>query len=239
MKSQSLIIVFGIALVGCGNSGPKPVAKTPDVAEVKVTPQNQLTLFPLVEGNSWTYVMEVSAESVNQPKQTLKAEIVYKVTKVTKNSADSAKVTLSVMQDGKMQDEQEWGYDSKGIFQISAKASKIAFSPKQPVIRFPVKDQDTYKWDGSGQTPVGKLGTMKYGFKNDGMQTVDTEMGQMNALFIQSGGSFKVTNGIEGKVIMNAWYTPGIGLARFRQVIYVKGANSTITLRLKSYNVKK
>ena len=242
MKFSVLFTVLGLALVGCGNSGnsgAKPVAKSSEVVEVKVTPQNQLSLFPLVEGNSWTYVMEVSAESVNQPKQSLKTELQYKVTKLTKDSADSARATLAVMQDGKQQDEQEWGYDKNGIYQISAKASKIEFSPKQPVIRFPVKDQDTFKWNGTGQTPVGKLGTMRFAYKEDGMQTVDTEMGQMSAFFVQSGGTFIVNKGIQGQVVMNSWYTPGIGLVRFRQVIYVKGANSSITLRLKSYNVKK
>ena len=239
MKSQALMIVVGLALIGCGNSGSPSTAKAPEVAQVKVTPQNQLSLFPLEVGNTWTYVMEVVAQSATAPKQSLTAEIQYKIIKVTKDSADSAHATLAVMQDGKQQDEQEWGYDSKGLYQLSMKAAKTPFTPKQPVIKFPPKEGGTFKWEGSGLTPIGKPGTMRYAYKNDGNQNVDTEMGQMNALFMQTGGSFKATGGIQGQLIVNSWFSPGVGLVRYRQVVYVKGANSSITLRLKSYTVKK
>ena len=81
---------------------------------------------------------------------------------------------------------------------------------------------------------------MKYKYKNDGIQqNVDTEQGSMSALFMQTEGSFKTSDAIDGKLIVNSWFTPGVGLIRFRQVVQVKTVTSSITLRLKSYNVKK
>ena len=238
MKTLPSIFLTGALAVGCGTPGTKVAAKTPDVKQASVTVKNQRTLFPFVEGNTWTFGLEISAQIANRPKQNLTGVLEYKVSKVFKDSPTATRAIIEVLQDGKKQDEQEWGNDEKGIFQVSMKSTRQAYSPKQPVIRFPVKDQDTFRWEGTGLTPDGKQGSMKYVYKNDGMQNVDTEMGQMNALFMQSAGTFKGNDGSIGQLVVNAWFTPGVGLVRYRQVIQLKGANTSITLRLKSYTVK-
>jgi hypothetical protein len=239
MKTQSLLIVVGVTIFGCGK--PTPPANTkPAVPAVQISAQNQQSLFPFVEGNSWTFAIDLATEAPNKPRQSLTGEIQYKVDKVSKSADGSTRATISVTQNGKKQDEQEWSSESTGIYQISMKASKVAFNPKQPVIRFPVKDQEDFRWEGSGITPIGRPGVMRYAFKNDGIQAnVDTDMGTMSALFMQTGGTFKSNDGIGGQVVVNSWFSPGVGLIRYRQVIGVKGVNSSITLRLKSYNVKK
>ena len=243
MKSQTLMIVAGLSIIGCGKGSspgadPKQsLARAPEGAPV--TPQNERTLFPFAEGNVWTYAIEIKTQIAGKPEQNATGEIQYKITSVVKNSPDSVRATLAIMQNGKQTDVQEWGCDSKGIFQLSMKSSKTPYSPKQPVIRFPVKDQDAFRWEGTGLTPIGKPGSMRYAFKNDGTLPADTEMGQMNAVFMESGGSFKTSDGIIGQIIVNSWFTPGVGLVRYKQEIGLKGGKSSITLRLKSYNVKK
>jgi hypothetical protein len=240
MKQYVILGTIGLTIVGCGSSGSKPTDTKREAPDVKLSVQNQRSLFPLEVGNSWTYALEVVAQTANQPKQTRTAEVQYKVTKVSKESSDSTKATLGIFQDGKLQDEQEWSCDNKGIFQISMKAAKVPYIPKQPAIRFPLKDQDEFRWEGTGLTPIGKQGSMKTAFKNDGIQkNVDTDMGPMSALFMQNGGSFKTTDGIVGNQVVNSWFTPGVGLVRFRQVLQLKNGSSSIILRLKSYNVKK
>ncbi len=239
MKFSPHIFLFGLMTIGCGSSNAKPVQNSPEVREVKVSAENQQSLFPFVEGNTWSFATEVVAESTNRPKQIMSGILEYKVAKVIQDSPTSKRAIIEVSSDGKKQDEQEWSSDEKGIFQISMKSPRVPFLPKQPVVRFPVKDQDTYRWEGTGLTPLGKQGSMRYAYKNDGMQTVDTEMGQMNGMFLQTGGTFKATDGTVGQLIVNAWFSPGVGLVRYKQEIQVKGGKSAITLRLKSYNVKK
>ena len=243
MKFQSLIIVAGLTIFGCGKgSNATSGSKTSSVKApegVPVTVQNERTLFPFAEGNVWNYAIEIKTQIAGKPEQNAVGEIQYKMTKVTKESGDSVRATLAIMQGGKQSDAQEWICDSTGFYQVSAKATKVTFSTKQPVIKFPVKDQETFRWEGTGLTPIGKQGSMRYAFKNDGTVPTDTEMGEMNAMFMESGGSFKTTDGIIGQIIVNSWFTPGVGLVRYKQEIGLKGGKSSITLRLKSYNVKK
>lgn len=240
MKTQSLLIILGLTLVGCGKSDPKLANAKPTTPVVTVTSENQRTLFPFAVGNSWNFAIEIQTQAANRPKESVSGEVQYKVTKTIPVANDGVKATIAVMQDGKKIDEQDWICDSKGIFQISMKSSNSVFTPRQPVIRFPVKDQDEFRWEGTGVTPIGKPGSMKYAFKNDGVQpNVDTDMGTMGALFMQTGGSFKTNEGVIGNLVVNSWFSPGVGLIRYRQVISAKGVNSSLTLRLKSYNVKK
>jgi hypothetical protein len=59
----------------------------------------------------------------------------------------------------------------------------------------------------------------------------------MSGLFIESSGTFKSAKG-EGVVGNNSWFVPGVGLARFKQVVQIQGGRSSLTLRLKSYTIK-
>ena len=240
MKAPQLIVLLGIVSIGCGNSDSKPAAKkTAEANAVKVTAENQKSLFPFAVGNTWSYSMEVNAEAVNRPRQSINGVLTYTITKVTKDSATSSRAMMQVTRDGKKQDEQEWLCDDKGIYQTSMKAGQPTFSPRQPVILFPAGKEGNFKWEGTGTTPVGKPGQMTYAYKNDGLQTVDTEMGSMTGVFMQSVGSFKTNDGLGGAIGVNAWYSPGVGLIRYRQDLRLKDAVSSIVLRLKSYNVKK
>ncbi|MEI8280866.1 MAG: hypothetical protein WCG75_00535 [Armatimonadota bacterium] len=243
MKIQSVIVVCVLAIVGCSKSDPAGTTNKPKVApEVQITTQNQKSLFPFAVGNSWTFAMEVSLETPNQPRSTGNLIVQYTVTKIA-TEGSTVKATLDVSNNGKVQDQQVWAVDSTGIYQVSTRPTPrpdaLLFEPKQPVMRFPIKNQETFIWEGKGLTPVNKKGTMKYAFKCDGNQTVDTDMGSMNALFMQTGGSFKTDEGVLGNIIINAWFSPGVGLARYRQEIITKTAKSSITMRLKSYNIKK
>lgn len=230
---------LGLLIVGCGASQPtQNQSKLPEVPTVKITAENQRSLFPFTEGNRWTYEVEITRQLAGQPRQVTSGEMEYRVTKVT-NDGSFTKATISVYQDGAKKDEQDWGVDDKGIYQIAIRKDHVAYTPKQPVLRFPIKDQDEFKWDGTGLTPVGKQGHMTYAYKQDGTQNADTAMGSMNCVYMQSGGGFKHSDGSVGQIGVNAWFAPGVGLARYRQVVAVKQGESAITLRLKSYTVKK
>lgn len=233
------LVVAGLVVIGCGGpDAAKPAEKKNEVKDTKVTPENQATLFPFAEGNSWVFNVDIERQAAGQAKQVGNGQIEYRVKSVTKGANGETRAMLEVSQDGSKKDMQEWSMDSKGIYQVSMKAERIQFSPKQPVIRFPVKDQDVFNWQGTGLTPIGKSGKMSYAYKNDGMQVADTDMGSMNCLYIQSTGKFQ-TGETVGVIATNSWFAPGVGLVRYRQAIRLKDLQSTITLRLKSYTVKK
>jgi hypothetical protein len=186
------LIAAGLVVIGCGGpDAAKTTEKKTEVKDVKVTPENQASLFPFTEGNSWVFNVDIQRQAAGKQSQTGSGQIEYRVVKVTKGSDGETRATLEVSQDGGKKDLQEWATDSKGIYQTSMKTEKIQFSPKQPVIRFPVKDQDEFNWQGTGLTPIGKSGKMSYGYKNDGMQVADTDMGSMSCVYIQSAGKFE------------------------------------------------
>ena len=233
------VALLGIISLGCSSTAPKPADPKSDVKALTITSKDQKTLFPFAEGNTWIYTLEIAAQATNTPKKSMSGELRYTISKVFNDSPTASRAIIDVFQGTKKSDTQEWGCDDKGLFIISTGADHKAYSSRQPILHFPIKDQDSFKWEGSGTTPVGKPGKMTYAYKYDGTQMVDTDMGQMNAAFMQSAGVFKTDSGEFGKLGVNSWYCPGVGLVRYRQEIELKNAATAITLRLKSYNVKK
>lgn len=224
------------ALVGCGSGTYKPVPVKEPKAEdsAKITPEQ---LYPLTVGNKWTYALEITRELEGKPAESGTVEIGYEVKSVSNPSAGVKRAVITMTEDGKPKDEQSWETDSTGVHQLSVGANPISFSPKQTIVKFPIKFDEVIDYKGSGITPLGQQGTMEYKFSTHEMQPVDTDAGRMNGLFIESSGTFKASSG-EGVVGNNSWFVPGVGLARFKQIVQVKGGRSSLTLRLKSYTIK-
>jgi hypothetical protein len=239
LLNYNLKITIGalaIAVVGCGKSEYKPVP----VKDVKVEATDKVTpeqLYPLKVGNKWTYALEISREIEGKPAQTGTVEIGYEVKSVSNPSTGVTRGVIMMSEEGKEKDEQVWEIDSTGVHQISVGKTPIAFSPKQTIVKFPLKFEDIYDYKGTGITPLGETGTMDYKFSTHEMQPVDTDSGRMSGFFIESSGTFKSPKA-EGVVGNNSWFVPGVGLARFKQVVQIKGGRSSLTLRLKSYTIK-
>ncbi len=222
--------------LGCGKGEYKPVpVKEPKVEGVdKITPDQ---LYPLKVGNKWNFALEISREIEGKAPENATVEIGYEVKSVTNPSTGVTRGVIAMSEEGKEKDEQVWEVDSTGIHQISVGKTPITFSPKQTIVKFPLKFEEVYDYKGTGITPLGEAGTMDYKFSTHEAQPVDTDSGRMNGIFIESSGTFKSPKG-EGVVGNNSWFVPGVGLARFKQVVSVKGARSSLTLRLKSYTIK-
>jgi hypothetical protein len=228
-----------LCLTGCGSSEYKPVKQAIKVKEYKLDPNNYANLFPFTEGNRWTYALESSAQVQGQPNTETVAEFEYRVKQVIKESPTATRAILEVYRDTELREEQEWMVDATGLYQMSLGKDRRAFSPKQLVLKFPIKEGETSSWEGSGPTPLAKPGTMKYQFKVDKIQPIDTDVqGEaLSGLFVENAGTFKA-DGQEGILAQNTWYVPGVGLARYKQVLKLKGVEAVLTLRLKSYTVK-
>jgi hypothetical protein len=231
--------IFVLSLAGCGKSEYEPTKPLVKAKEYKIDPANLANLFPLAEGNTWTYVLESSTQRKGSEAVPGTSEFEYRVKTVVKESDSATRAILEVYRDGERRDEQEWLTDSTGIYQLSLGNDRKPFSPKQIVIKFPFKDGEMYTWEGDGPTPIGVRGHMKYSSKIDSMQPIDTDVAgeKMVGLFVENAGTFKTSEG-EGILAQNTWFVPGVGLARYKQVLKLKDVEAVLTLRLKSYTVK-
>lgn len=227
---------LALVAIGCGKGEYKPVPVKDAKVEVadKLTPEQ---LYPLKVGNKWTYALEITRELEGKPAESGKVEIGYEVKSVSNPATGVTRGVILMTEEGKEKDEQVWEIDSTGVHQISVGKAPITFSPKQTIVRFPLKMDEVTDYKGTGITPLGETGTMDYKFSTHEMQQVDTDSGRMSGLFIESSGTFKTPKS-EGVVGNNSWFVPGVGLARFKQVVQVKGGRSSLTLRLKSYTIK-
>lgn len=232
-------------IVGIGGCTPKPAkykpVAAPTVTPIVITAENQKSLFPAVVGNSWVYQLEREAKAQNQATPTLsQKEITYKISKVEVQPDKSTLLALEVYQDDDIVDQQEWQIDDTGIYQLNMTKDKVAFSPKQPLVKFPVKPQEKIKWEGRGLTAFGKPGNSTVELLTSDIQTVDTGVGPISAQAFEAGGIFKTDEKrIEGATIATTWMSPGIGIVRYQQIVQVQGGSFKTTLRLKNYNLNK
>ena len=228
--------MMSLVVIGCGKAEYKPVP----IKEVKSEQPSNISpeqLYPMKMGNKWTYALEISRELEGKPAETGSVEIGYEVKSVSNPSTGVTRGVITMTEEGKPKDEQVWEIDSAGVHQVSVGKTPVVFSPKQTIVSFPLKFDEVRSFKGTGITPLGGNGSMDYKFSTHELQPVDTDSGRMNGLFVESSGTFKSSKG-EGVVGNNSWFVPGVGLARFKQVVQVTGGRSSLTLRLKSYTIK-
>lgn len=244
MNTRSLALSFlsvcAVSLVGCGGKKEEtPVqTKKPEPKKMNLSADNQQTLYPLTEGTSWVYNMSIERQMANNAPEQGEGTLEYRVVKSVKESATATRATVELYRNETLEDTQEWYKDNSGVYQVSVGKEKKAYNPPQIIVKFPVKDQEEYDWKGTGTTPLAKQGELKYHFKCEGFQNADTDMGPMNSVFVSCSGTFKTGSGDEGIIATNSWFAQDVGLIRYRQLVKIKGGQSTITLRLKSYTVK-
>lgn len=197
-------------------------------------------LFPHTEGSTWTYALEVQTQAAGGAPARSETEIVYKVD-AAKKSGETTSFLLGIYQDGKKKDEQMWSVNSKGIFQDSLGPTRRPFTPPQPVVVFPLKEGEPFKWSGTSQAANGRRTSSQLEGTIVGTQTVDTAMGDADAVMIESVSTFDVPNRngqtAKGQTVTDSWFRPGVGIVRYRQVSQAAAGALSYTLRLKSYKI--
>lgn len=222
-------IIFGacaLIVAGCGSGGGgsyKPEAvKT--VEPVKIAPGEETSLFPLSVGNQWTYALTQSQAGG----RTITKEVVFKVT-AAKPAGDGIEANIEVSMDGTVTEKQVWQVGSKGIYQVVGGSPATPFTPGQPQILFPPETGRKFTWKGTGFMPTGKPGPMSASYEILGPQTVDTDMGPLSAIAVQSVATMTV-NGKQGSQTSMTWWAPKVGLVRY--------VNANSILKLKTYTAK-
>lgn len=233
-----LVAAAAVILTGCGSGdaakGEQKRAKTIDKAVFK--PGDELAMWPMKEGNQWTYTLTSVAPRDGRQAQTV-SELTLRVEKVTPK-ADGVTAVLAVLdRDGARTETQVWDVDKQGIYQIRAGAKQVPFEPRQPALLYPPDPGKIFKWKGTGLLPVGSTGASESASKVLDAQEVDIEQGRVSAFPVETAVSFTL-NRVKGISISTAYWKPGVGLVRYRQEIAVGNANLGQLMILKAYVVK-
>jgi len=233
-----MLMATCLLVAGCGDKSsntykPKP---TPKIPVAKVNPGEEASIFPFMADNQWVYEATALLQANTGEQRSGSFELTFKVTKV-EDQADGKTAHIQILRDGKVESNQRWVVNAKGLYQASSNAGQGDFSPMQSQVLFPVTEGATFTWTGSGPRPVGKPGNYTINSKVIGPQEVDSGVGRISAIAVESK-----TEWMEGKKKVQAtttqWWAPGIGLVRYVQNT-TDGTVATVqTLKLKSHTLK-
>lgn len=248
MKSKTLLLV-GLALVavGCGSSEkeykPEP-KKTSAVTEVPAGEDK--TLFPISVGNQWTY-NSVSESVVDGKPRRVEMNITMEIKKVEPEGTGQ-KVTVEMREEDVVKSTQIWKVDDTGVYQVSVatETTSASFNPPQLLLKFPVKVDEEWTYNGSGPTALGLKSSIKAKSKNKGPQITDTYAGEVSAYSIETTSQLTGTGTTQdgksvplaGSMQAVAFYAPKMGMVRLQQTVAGRTGGETVTLQLMQSNVK-
>ena len=234
----SLVLISSSLVAGCGAGQgkyqPQPQKPLPPTA---VKPGDEASLFPLKTGNQWTYTVESQTRIGNQT-GTGRTEMVFKVLEVTPGANGTiAKIEVKTTTPNSKADTQFWEVNKTGIYQRSVGNPPIPFTPIQPVVMFPVDAGKKFSWKGTGLTAGGKVGTSTVDSKIMPQQEVDGEGARYTAIGVESHGTFSVGNS-KGLMASLSYWSPGVGLVRYRHEVGYENRIEVLTLKLKAKTVR-
>jgi hypothetical protein len=217
MKKYAYISLL-VLLAGCNGgekSTYKPVQKK-DPEPAVLNPGQEATIFPFTVGNSWTYRVQIAASVGGQGLPADQREITMKVTEVTP-TPDGVRATIDIIEKEEVKDRQIWALNKIGLYQVAIGKDKPVYTlPPQPVVLFPAKEDETFSWKGWGLSALGRPGNTESSSKILGSQVVDTLVGQMSAIAIETESKITTPAG-SGDVRANYYWAPKVGLVRYRQ----------------------
>lgn len=233
MRVSVYVLCLGALAAGCSGGAPKAVEQTTPEKEM-LTVEVGKSLMPLAEGNQWVYL--ASAATFGTGTKVGEQDVTLKAGK-TVQAGNGAKTPVDVYTKGRIQDTIMWLVRDDGIFQTSALKGQQVFSPAQPLVKFPIEIGGEFTYSGKGPVPTGGFGTMTVKNRVEGFQEVDTEMGRMRALAVESETKFTK----EGKSYTSkatTWWAPKVGIVRMVQETEGNGIAVRQTMRIKGHSLK-
>lgn len=206
--ASPLFVVVALGLVGCGNrsSGysPKPAE---EVKPVDLATVDKANVFPLKEGNSWTFESQVAITLPNGQSQTNTEDITLRVERIATEGgetraeihvireADVDPETGQLTEDAAQQkaDRSGWMVNSEGIYQTAGSRDLLNYSPALPSLLFALKQGEEQEFITTGPLPAGNAENNTIPVRRMivrhtalGPQQVDTERGTMPAFSTQT-----------------------------------------------------
>ena len=225
MNRNILYIAPLFLVAGCGKGGgytPKEVVK---VEPVKVTAGQEQELYPMAVGNQWVFTSESGGR---------KEEVTIKVADVQETGGAKVARLETSFGTGDVRNVQ-MRMDGTGVYQMTS-PSGAAYTPSQPLIMFPL-EKGTKEFEFTGPYPVEGEGPMKIAVKYVGVQEIDTDMGRLSAVAVESLTTWNTADG-PGRSYAMTWWTPGIGFVRQRQEITIGNSSAIVLMKLKAYTAK-
>jgi hypothetical protein len=234
--SAALAVVAGC---GPGDAGaeyqPVPAKK---IEPATIPAGQEARLFPVKEGNQWSYKVErlvvVPGRQANVPE-----EFTMRVARVDSNE-NATQATMELVRNDVVLNRHVWRITKDGVYQVSVGMDNniVTNQPHQPAIVFPPEKGKTFTWEGKGQTPLGFHNGV-YQSEIIGPEEVDTEMGRVSAIKVETFGVIKTPQG-EGKLNSSYWFAPDIGLVRWREEVVAPNeqAGQVVMMRLVNHTVR-
>lgn len=236
-KWTSFIITASILVVGCKKDGVANIPVEKPVEMVKLAPGEEKQLFPIKVGNKWTYAYQARNVTGGKDQTTPQNEVTFTIVR-TEDVPEGKKVFWEVTSGGRLNDKQIWLVCDKGYFQLGVGFPNFRyFSTPQPIIVFPIKEDSSFRWEGSGILSNGQVGKMEIVSKILSNQEVDTDMGRMSAIPVESTQTF-TSVARSGTGVSTVYIAPKIGIIRFKQQEVTASNAAVQVLKLKSTNVK-
>lgn len=223
-------LVAVLPLAGCSKPSDTPAAG----------PAPKIEKFPPGAKVSELFPTEVGAQSTFKPTSGT-GEMTLKVTDVVDEGGKKV-VTVEVYQNGNKNDTIKWNVSDEGILQATAR-NGMAYTPPQPVVGSKIDDTKQVEYDGKGPYPSVNpgdpiAGQIKGILKSRGIEVVDTGMGQIEALAVES--VYQYTSGKFTYRVSNVtWFAPKYGIVRMlQQTQRSDGQSQSFSMKLSSFRSK-
>ncbi|MCH7903622.1 MAG: hypothetical protein IH944_03540 [Armatimonadetes bacterium] len=222
-----LTLVFAAPLAGCGKKDGYESKRIAKVAVLTIEEANSLPIMPLAKGNQWVY-------SVTVGNQRIETELIVQD---VRQDSGATLATIGVASTGSLSQTSDWKLDASGLYQLTAGAEGELFVPPQLLVKLPIIIGDEYEQDCNGRWPTGGSGDFQVKSRVVGVQEVDTGVGRLSAIAIESLTTWE-NEGIQYGATGMTWWVPGIGFVRQRQEIALPSGNFVATYRLQSHSLK-
>ncbi len=242
MMRNTLITLVAVGLLaGCGPEvDPKAGTKQQPVKAFEAA--SPLDLFPVSEGNAWTYTIEVRVTAPNgEVINRRMSEQSYKVVSVNDTPEGKRARVHILAEDGTKLAEMGLLFTDKGLFQTGFTSETITINhdPIQPIFFWPLKADETHKYSGISYLPgLRRSGPISGEMVYKGEYEVDTASGRYKALRVDYTQEYK-HEGKDYVSVLVSWFTPKVGPVKMNEFIALQNNASQLTIMsLKSYTVK-
>jgi len=239
MRFRISYLLLAVAVIcGCGPT-TTPVSQAKQQPVISYEAKSAMDLFPLSEGNAWTYSVVVEQYSQSGVRRGT-GEQTNKVLKVRQiqggKEADIQMLTAKNEPIGVM----TLRLNDKGLYQVSVRGKNMESSPDspQPICLWPPKTGQTVTWRGKALMPGTQAsGSIVMTVEMKGEYETDTPAGRFKAYRVDVLQKYRY-QGTDYQTNQVMWFTPKIGLVKTQErIVSSKGAN-VFVMSLKSHTIK-